>query len=63
MLDRVKADCAASDGLSDTGQYVLGAEHLQQSQHLDKLTFAALAHAGFDQATQRGKFLGQIPAD
>ena len=63
MLDRVKADCAAGDGLSDTGQHVRRTEYLQQPQHLDKLAFTALGHAGFEQATQRGKFLGQIPAD
>jgi hypothetical protein len=50
MLDRIKADCAADNGLSDTGQHVLGAEHLQKPQHLDELAFAALAHAGLDQA-------------
>ena len=41
MLDRVKADHAAGDGLSDTGQHVLEAEHLQQPQDLDKLALAA----------------------
>jgi hypothetical protein len=63
MLDRVKADCAASDGLSDTSQHIRRTEYFQQPQHLDKLAFTALGHAGFEQATQRGKFLGQIPAD
>ena len=63
MLDRVKADRATGDGLSDAGQHVLGAEYLQQPQDLDELAFAALAHAGLDQAPQRGEFLGQIPAD
>ena len=58
-----EADCAAGDGLSDTGQHVLAAEHLQQPQHLDKFASTALGHAGFEQATQRGKFLGQIPAN
>src|SRR5947208_1244729 len=63
MLDRVKADRATRDGLSDAGQHVLGAEYLQQPQHLDELAFAAFGHARFDQAPQRGKFLGQVPAD
>src|SRR5262249_1542857 len=27
MLDPVKADCTAGDGLSDAGQHVLGAQH------------------------------------
>src|SRR5438105_483637 len=63
MLDRVKADHATGDGLSDAGQHVLAAEHLQQSQHLDELAFAAGGHACFDQATQRREFLGQGPAD
>src|SRR5215472_1084963 len=63
MLDRVKADGTAGNRLPDTGQHVLAAEHLQQPQHLDKLTFAALGHAGFDQATQCGEFLRQLPAD
>src|SRR5689334_14945878 len=63
MLDRVKADRATRDGLSDTGQHVLGAEYLQQPQHLDELAFAAFGHAGLDQAAQRGKFLRQVPAD
>ena len=63
MLDRVKADRAAGDGLLDPGQHVLAAEDLQQSQDLDELAFAALAHAGLEQATQRGELLGQIPAD
>src|SRR6266550_5531763 len=63
MLDRVKADYAAGDGLSDTGQHVIEAEHLQQPQDLDKLALAAFRHAGLDQATQHGEFLGQVPAD
>src|SRR6266567_660229 len=63
MLDRVKADHATGDGLSDAGQHVLEAEHLQQPQHLDELAFAAFGHARFDQAPQRGEFLGQVPAD
>jgi hypothetical protein len=63
MLDRVKADRAAGDGLSDAGQHVLGAEYLQQPQDLDELALAAFGHAGLDQATQRGEFLGQVPAD
>src|SRR5690348_5619303 len=50
MLDRVKADHATGDGLSDAGQHVLEAEHLQQPQHLDELAFAAFGHARFDQA-------------
>src|SRR5690349_4291784 len=63
MLDRVKADHATGDGLSDAGQHVLEAEHLQQPQHLDELAFAAFGHARFDQAPQRGEFRGQVPAD
>src|SRR5271169_6147578 len=63
MLDRVKADHATGDGLSDAGQHVLAAEHLQQPQHLDELAFTAFGHARFDQATQRREFLGQGPAD
>src|SRR5437588_1600695 len=63
MLDRVKADRATRDGLSDAGQHVLGAEYLQQPQHLDELAFAAFGHARFDQAPQRGEFFGQVPAD
>ena len=63
MLDRVKADHATGDGLSDAGQHILEAEHLQQPQHLDELAFAAFGHARFDQAPQRGEFLGQAPAD
>jgi hypothetical protein len=63
MLDRVKADRTAGDGLPDAGQYILEAEDLQQPQDLDELAFAALAHTGLDQAAQRGKFLRQIPAD
>ena len=51
VLDRVKADRAAGDGLSDAGQHVLGAEYLQQPQDLDELAFAALGYAGLDQAT------------
>ena len=50
MLDRIKADGAAGDGVADAGQYILGAEDFQQPQDLDELAFAALAHAGFDQA-------------
>ena len=63
MLDRVKADCAAGDGFSDAGQHIFGAKYLQQPQDLDELAFAAFAHAGLDQTTQRGEFLRQIPAD
>src|SRR5947207_10811218 len=63
MLDRVKADHATGDGLSDAGQHVLAAEHLHQPQHLDELAFAAGGHACFEQATQRREFLGQGPAD
>ena len=63
MLDRVKADRAAGDGLFDGGQNVLGPKHLEQPQDLDELAFAALGHARLDQAPQRGEFLGQVPAD
>ena len=63
MLDRVKADRAAGDGLFDGGQNVLGPKYLEQPQDLDELAFAALGHARLDQAPQRGEFLGQVPAD
>ena len=43
-------------------QHVLGTEYLEQPQDLDELAFAALAHAGLDQAPQGGEFLGQVPA-
>src|SRR3954452_20152125 len=62
MLDRVKADRAAGDGLFDGGQNVLGTEYLEQPQDLDELAFAALGHARLDQAPQRGEFLGQLPS-
>jgi hypothetical protein len=63
MLDRVKADRTAGDGLPDASQHIPEGEYLQQPQDLDELAFAALGHAGLDQATQRGELLGQIPAD
>src|SRR3954451_1094574 len=63
MLDRVKADRTAGDGLFDGSQNVLGTEYLEQSQDLDELAFAALGHAGLDQAPQRGELLGQLPAN
>ena len=47
--------------LSDAGQHVLEAEHLQQSQHLDELAFAAFGHARFDQPLQRGECGGCLP--
>ena len=34
-----------------------------RTQDLDELAFAALGHAGLDQATQRGEVLGQLPVD
>ena len=40
-----------------------GRNTLQQAKDLDEFAFAALAHAGLDQASQRGEFLGQIPPD
>jgi hypothetical protein len=51
---------SGDDSFFDTGQHVVGAEHDLQPQHLDKFAFAALAHPGFYQATQRGKFVRQI---
>jgi hypothetical protein len=63
MFDRIKANSASGDGLSNAGQHVLGAEYLEQPQDLNELTRAAFGHAGLDQATQRGEFLGQVPAD
>src|SRR3954452_20793184 len=63
MLDRVKANRAAGDGLFDGGQDVLGPEYLEQPQDLDELALAALGHPGLDPAPQGGELLGQVPAD
>jgi hypothetical protein len=63
MLDRIEADHATGERVSDTGEHVLGAERFQEPQDLYELPLAALAHACLEQATQRGELFGQRPAD
>ena len=46
----------------DGGGHLLDPERLHQAQHLHELAFAWFAHAGLQQAAQRGELLRQLPA-
>jgi hypothetical protein len=62
MLDRIEADHATLQRSSDGGVHIVGAEYLQQAQHLDELALARLAHARLQQAAQGRELFGQCPA-
>ncbi len=52
---------AACDRIADGGGHVVDPERLHQAQHLHELALALFAHAGLEQAAQRGELLRQLP--
>src|ERR1019366_1020914 len=62
LLDRVKADGAQPDRVVHrAGDDLLG-RRLHQTQHLDELALAAIAHPGFEKVAKMLKAFRQIPA-
>src|ERR1700688_1193826 len=56
--DRIEADHVTLQRRSDSGQHIIGAEHLQQAQDLHELALAGLAHARLEQTAQGRELFG-----
>ena len=62
VLDRVIADRAEVERLTDGAVDMLHLEGLGEPKDLHVLPLARLAHPGLRQAVQRGELLGHLPA-
>src|SRR5260370_12817562 len=50
------------DRFSNSGQHIIQTKHLEQTQDLNELPLAGLAHARLEQAAQHRELFGQFPA-
>src|ERR1035441_3952704 len=62
VLDRVETDRTQSQGIEDGPLDLLDRERFQQTQYLHVLPLAALAQSRFQQPSQAGEALRQLPA-
>src|SRR5215218_9871677 len=62
LLDGIEADRTELHRLHDTGGHNRLLEYLQQSQDLNELLLAAIAHAALEQPAHALELLGQVPA-
>ena len=61
MFDRVEPDGSSFNRRADGCGHILDLEGFHEAQHLDKLAFALLAHAGLEKTPQCRKRLWQLP--